>query len=52
MLAGAGGAFLLGLAIERTARAAFPAETPPEKGPLTQGRRRAASQAALRAKDD
>lgn len=53
MLAGAGAAFGLGMLIERSARAAFPAEIPPEKGPMGGGRRRgASSQAAPRAKDD
>ena len=49
MLLLAGGAFAAATAIERGARAAFPASLPPEKGGLVG---RSGSRAALRAKED
>ena len=49
MLLLAGGAFAAATAIERGARAAFPASLPPEKGGLVA---RSGSRAALQAKED
>lgn len=49
MLLLAGGAFAAATAIERGARAAFPASLPPEKGGLVG---RSGSRAGLRAKED
>lgn len=51
MLLLAGGAFAAATAIERGARAAFPAALPPEKGGLAMAGR-SGSRAALRAKED
>lgn len=51
LLAYAAGAFVLATAIERGARAAFPAAIPPEKGGLT-GRRSAAALAARNRKEE
>lgn len=50
MLLLAGGAFAAATAIERGARAAFPAPLPPEKGGLVGPGR--GSRAALRSKED
>jgi hypothetical protein len=54
MLAFAAGAFGICTAIERSARVAFPAAIPPEKGGLTgsSGKSAAAAAAAARRKED